>query len=310
MATSQDFANYVCGPRVHNRFLVYLFRSMTAEWRRLMAGSIHNTVYMPVFEQLCVTLPPIGEQIAIAEALVEVDALIESLEQLLAKKRQLKQGAMQELLTGKRRLPGFSDGWEIVRLGQIGQPFGGLTGKSKKDFGHGTARYITFMNVIKNVVIDGGMHECVDVAASEVQNCVARGDLLFNGSSETPEEVGLCALLNAEVNDLYLNSFCFGFRLRADIAASGLYLAYFFRSDAGRDLMRSLAQGATRYILSKTALLRLQFQAPAAAEQTAIATLLSDLDTELEAIETQLAKARHLKQGMAQALLTGRIRLV
>ena len=258
-----------------------------------------------------IAVPPSGvEQEAIAAALGDADALIESLEQLLAKKRQLKQGAMQELLTGKRRLPGFSDGWEIVRLGQIGQPFGGLTGKSKKDFGHGSARYITFMNVIKNVVIDGGMHECVDVAGSEAQNRVARGDLLFNGSSETPEEVGLCALLNAEVNDLYLNSFCFGFRLRADIAASGLYLAYFFRSHAGRDLMRSLAQGATRYNLSKTALLRLQFQAPAAAEQVAIATLLSDLDTELEAIEAQLAKARHLKQGMAQALLTGRIRLV
>ena len=90
----------------------------------------------------------VGEQRAIAEALSDTDALIESLEQLLAKKRQIKQGAMQELLTGKRRLSGFSGEWEIKQLGQLGSTFGGLTGKTKSDFGCGAARYITFMNIM------------------------------------------------------------------------------------------------------------------------------------------------------------------
>jgi len=119
MATSQDFANYVCGPNLCNRYLTHLFRYMAPEWKRLMAGSTHNTVYMPVFQGLQVLLPPVYEQEAIAEALGDTDALIESLEQLLTKKRHLKQGAMQELLSGTKRLLGFSGEWEVHRLGEV-----------------------------------------------------------------------------------------------------------------------------------------------------------------------------------------------
>jgi type I restriction enzyme S subunit len=119
MATSQDFANYICGPDICNRYLACLFRYMAPEWKRLMAGSTHNTVYMPVFQSLQVLLPPVIEQKTIAEALSNADALIESLEQLLTKKHHLKQGAMQELLTGKKRLPGFSGEWEVFRSSPV-----------------------------------------------------------------------------------------------------------------------------------------------------------------------------------------------
>lgn len=258
-----------------------------------------------------IALPPTkGEQEAIAEALSDADTLIESLGQLLAKKRQIKQGAMQELLTGKQRLPGFSGNWETTRLGQIGSTYGGLTGKSKQDFGHGPARFITFMNIMSNVVIDCASFDAVDVQPNESQNRAAKGDLFFNGSSETPEEVGMCAYLDADVQDVYLNSFCFGFRARIDASVDRLFLAYYFRSNQGRELLKSLAQGATRYNLSKTALLRVEFPLPKVEEQTAIATILSDMDTELTVLESRLTKARQLKQGMMQELLTGRIRLV
>lgn len=216
---------------------------------------------------------------------------------------------MQELLTGKRRLPGFSGEWEVKRLGEIGSTFGGLTGKIKQDFGRGAARYITFMNIMTNVVIDCGTFEFVDIKPTESQNRVARGDLFFNGSSETPGETGMCAVLAQDVQDVFLNSFCFGFRFRDGAPADGLYLAYFFRSAEGREILRSLAQGATRYNLSKTALLRIVFRLPQKPEQAAIAAMLSDMDAEITALETKLAKARHIKQGMMQELLTGRIRL-
>ena len=255
-------------------------------------------------------VPPAPEQRAIAEALSDADALIEFLEQLLVKKRQLKQGAMQELLTGKKRLPGFSGEWEVKWLGDIGATFSGLTGKTKHDFGHGAARYITFMNIMTNVVIDCGTFEFVDIKPTEAQNRVAKGDLFFNGSSETPEEVGMCAVLAQDVRDVFLNSFCFGFRFRDGAPADGLYLAYFFRSREGRELLKSLAQGATRYNLSKTALLKVVFPLPQRPEQTAIATILSDMDAEIAALETKLSKARQIKQGMMQELLTGRIRLI
>lgn len=251
-----------------------------------------------------------AEQEAIYEALNNADALIESLDQLIAKKRLIKQGVMQELLTGKRRLPGFSGEWEAKRLGDLGSTYGGLTGKTKADFGEGTSLYITFMNVMANVVIDCDIFEPVRVSSTESQNRAAKGDLFFNGSSETPEEVGLCSVLADSVANVYLNSFCFGFRFREKAKADGLYFAYYFRSREGRELLKSLAQGATRYNLSKTALLKVTFRLPSLEEQTAIGTILSEMDTELAALESRLAKARQIKQGMMQELLTGRIRLL
>ena len=259
---------------------------------------------------LPVTLPPLPEQRVIAEALSDVDALLGGLDRLIAKKRDLKQAAMQQLLTGQTRLPGFHGEWEVKRLGEIGATFGGLTGKTKDDFGEGTARYITFMNIMTNVVIDCSAFEPVKVSPAESQNRAMKGDLFFNGSSETPEEVAMCAVLLEDVHDVYLNSFCFGFRFRDGTEADGLFLAYYFRSKEGRELMKSLAQGSTRYNLSKIALLKSPLRLPSPSEQTAIAGVLSDMDAELAALEQRRDKTRVLKQGMMQELLTGRTRLV
>lgn len=310
MATSQDFANYICGPKLHNHFLVFLFRNMGRTWKSLMAGSIHNTIYMPVFKALQIILPPLHEQRAIATALSDVDALLGALERLIAKKRDLKQAAMQQLLTGKIRLPGFHGEWEFKALGDLGSTFGGLTGKTKADFGEGSGRYITFMNVMSNVVINCDAFERVKVSPTESQNRVMKGDLLFNGSSETPEEVALCSVLAEDVPNLFLNSFCFGFRFREAVETHGLFLAYYLRSKLGREMMKSLAQGSTRYNLSKVALLKSLLLLPRMSEQKAIAAVLSDMDAELASLEQRIAKTRTLKQGMMQELLTGRTRLL
>lgn len=254
--------------------------------------------------------PPIPEQLAIARALSDVDALLAGLDLLLAKKRDLKRAVTQQLLTGQTRLPGFHDEWEVKTLGKLGSTFGGLTGKTKADFGNGPAHYVTFMNVMTNVVIDCGSFERVRVSPTESQNRVMKGDLLFNGSSETPEEVAMCAVLTADVPDLFLNSFCFGFRFGPGVEADGLFLSYYFRSVVGRDLVKSLAQGSTRYNLSKGALLKAALRLPSPPEQTAIASVLSDVDAELAALEAQRDKTSDLKQAMMQELLTGKTRLV
>jgi type I restriction enzyme S subunit len=252
----------------------------------------------------------LSEQRAIAAVLSDVDALIAKLEALIAKKRNIQQAAMQQLLTGKTRLPGFSGEWEVKRLRDIGTTYSGLSGKTKADFGSGSAKYIPFLNVISNVVVDPTNLEMVRVDASEGQNQVQKGDLFFNGSSETPEEVGMCAVLLDDLQNVYLNSFCFGFRLHEGVGVNGLYLAYFFRSGQGRALLYSLAQGATRYNLSKREFLNLEIPSPDFEEQSAIAEVLSDMDAEIAALEARLEKTRALKQGMMQELLTGRIRLV
>lgn len=257
-----------------------------------------------------IRIPPLPEQRVITKALSDVDSLLRALKQLVAKKRDLKQAAMHQLLTGKIRLPGFHGEWEFRALGDLGSTFGGLTGKTKADFGEGPARYVTFMNVMSNVVINCDAFERVRVSPTESQNRVMKGDLLFNGSSETPEEVALCSVLTEDVPNLFLNSFCFGFRFREAVETDGLFLAYYLRSKSGRELMKSLAQGSTRYNLSKVALLKSPFLLPGMSEQKAIAAVLSDMDAELAALEQRLAKTRALKQGMMQELLTGRTRLL
>ena len=260
--------------------------------------------------KLRVQFPPIAEQRAIAEALSDVDALLNGLDRLIAKKRDLKQAAMQQLLTGQTRLPGFRGDWEVKRLGDLGMIYGGLTGKSKEDFGSGENFYVTFMGVMSNVVISRNDLDRVRVSSLESQNNVESGDLLFNGSSESPEEVAMCSLVTFDLPNLYLNSFCFGFRPKAAASFNGLFLTYLMRSGSGREMVKSLAQGSTRYNLSKGAMLNTLLRLPSEEEQTAIAQVLSDMDAELAALETRREKTRQLKQGMMQVLLTGRTRLV
>ncbi|NTW84473.1 MAG: restriction endonuclease subunit S [Chlorobiaceae bacterium] len=298
--------------KVIAEFLLAILNFKVSYWKTVASSSRKDpNITSKDIRDFPIALPPTkAEQESIAEALSDVDALIESLEQLIAKKRLIKRGVMQELLTGKKRLPGFSGEWEVKRLGDFGSTYGGLTNKEKSDFGKGSAYYVTFMNIMSNVVIDCDSFEKVIVTSGESQNRVIRGDLFFNGSSETPDEVGMCSFLSQDVQDLYLNSFCFGFRLRNIEEVNALFFAYYFRSSLGRQLIKSLAQGATRYNLSKTALLRVLFPIPSFEEQTAIAILLNDIDAEIAELERKLEKARKIKQGMMHNLLTGKIRLV
>lgn len=257
-----------------------------------------------IAKKLPIIVPPtIEEQTAIATALSNADALISSLEKLIAKKRMIKQGAMQKLLQPK-------EGWEVKKLGEVGKAYGGLSGKSKADFESGTYPYIPFMNIMSNPVIDTNYFDFVNINVGESQNGAQKGDLFFNGSSETPEEVGMCSVLLEDVPNLYLNSFCFGFRLNKDSKENGLYLSYFFRSIEGRKLFYSMAQGATRYNLSKSNFNKLEVKFPNPEEQTRIATILSDMDAEIGALEAKLEKYRKVKLGMMQNLLTGKIRLI
>ena len=294
-------------------FLEQFFKSEFLE-RQIRQRSKQGTVlnlHLEEIREFHIPLPANKvEQDKIATALSDVDALLGALDRLIAKKRDLKQAAMQQLLTGKTRLPGFEGEWDVKKFSQLGSTYGGLTGKSKNDFDGGNAYYITFTNVITNTVIDCSKFEKVNISSTELQNRTKMGDLLFNGSSETPEEVALCGVLQEEVSEVYLNSFCFGFRFREGFEADGLFFAYFFRSIEGREIIKSLAQGSTRYNLSKTAFLKTQFRLPSFHEQKAIADVLSDMDAELTALTQRRDKTQVLKQGMMQELLTGRTRLL
>lgn len=290
------------------RFIYYLYTYVNLE--KFATGSGVPTLNRNDVHSFEVLVPSCSEQKSIAEALSDTDNLIQSIENLIDKKRKIKQGAMQNLLTGKKRLPGFSGEWRKVKVSDIGYAYGGLSGKSKSDFDGGNKPYITFLNVMNNTIIEINSLRYVRIKASESQNRVNTGDLIFNTSSETPEEVGMCSVLLGRIEELYLNSFCFGFRIYDQNLFDPLYLAYFFRSNEGRKLFYSLAQGATRYNLSKNLFYKIEFKHPSIQEQKAIAQVLSDMDAEIEALEEKLEKVKNIKQGMMQELLTGRIRLI
>lgn len=312
-----SFSGFVLRGRPRNNSLQVEYCQYCFSTKTIRTAIINSCTYTTraltngkVLSKIAIPIPPKSEQARIATTLSSVDNLISELEKLIEKKRAIKQGAMQQLLTGKRRLKGFSEPWVEKKLGQIGKTYNGLTGKTKDDFGVGSALYITFLNVLNNPTLKPNLFEHVNVKEGEKQSHAVKGDLFFNTSSETPEEVGICSMLDTDMENLYLNSFCFGYRLLDENVAPE-YLAYYFRSSEGRKLMTLLAQGVTRFNLSKSAFNKASIKIPASRkEQMAIASVFSSMDREIEEIEAKRGKYIAIKQGMMQQLLTGKIRLI
>lgn len=253
---------------------------------RLYNDNIRTKIHIPV--------PSLPEQQAIATALSDADELIGSLEKLIAKKRQIKQGAMQELLTGKKRLPGFTGEWEVKKLGellkfQVGFPFSSQYFNEK---GNG-------LRLVKNRDLKSDDQPFFYSGDYNCAYLVNNGDVLVGMDGDFMP----ClwnkgeALLNQRIG-----------RIQSGSDLSLVFVSYW--------LIKPLKE--IEYATSSTTVKHLSHQdvenihkaPPALPEQTAIAEVLSDMDAEIEALETKLAKARQVKQGMMQELLTGNIRLV
>ena len=258
--------------------------------------------------KLPVLIPPLPEQKKIAKILSTWDKAITTTEQLIANSQQQKKALMQQLLTGKKRLAGFSGEWEELTLDSLGKTFGGLTGKSKEDFGTGKP-YIPYMNIFKSGKIDVNGFDLVNITEDEKQNPVKYGDMFFTTSSETPNEVGMSSVLLDEVNDVYLNSFCFGFRLHNFELLDPDFAQFLFRGAVVRRKISALAQGATRYNLSKIQMLKIILELPPIKEQQKIAQVLSSADQEIETLQQKLNFLEEEKKALMQQLLTGKRRV-
>lgn len=198
--------------------------------------------------------------------------------------------------------------WSKVQLKNIGNTFTGISGKNKDDFGFGKP-YIPYLNIFNNAIIKDDHFDYVNIKDNETQEKVKYGDIFFTTSSETPEEVGMCSVYLGNSQELYLNSFCFGFRLTNDIDFSPIYLAELFRSNVGRRTIFKLAQGATRYNLSKTSLLKENIFVPPFKQQQKIAEILSTWDEAIFILKQTSETLRDRNKGLAQQLLTGKKRL-
>lgn len=189
-------------------------------------------------------------------------------------------------------------------LGELGFTFAGLSGKTQKDFGRGKA-FIPFMNIMTNGKIDPKFMGLVEIAPNERQNAVQKGDLFFTTSSETPEEVGMTSVLLEEIDECYLNSFCFGFRLFNFDDLLPEFAPYLFRGNAVRKQIINLGQGYTRFNLPKTELLKkLKLELPSKPEQRKISEILTKADSIIEKTQAAIAKYKVIKQGMLQDLFT------
>ncbi len=271
-----------------------------------MAGNAITRLTLEKIKKLRFPIPPtLAEQQAIAEALSDVDAFIESLEQLIAKKRHIKQGAMQELLTGKKRLPGFGGEWEVKRLGELGSFLkgGGVTKDQAQSGPLPCIRYGEIYTRHNDFVRQ--FHSWISRGVASTATRLKRGDILFAGSGETKEEIGKCI---AYVNDTEAYAGGDIVILRTE-RADPLFLGYYLNTASINRQKASRGQGDAVVHISSTALSEIRGIFPTLPEQTAIAAILSDMDAEIVALEAKLAKARQIKQGMMRELLTGRIRI-
>jgi len=309
LIASTGFA-VITAKKCTNEYLFqYLFSSgIERQFYQLLVGSNYPAINSSDVRKLKIPLPPLPEQKAIAQVLSTADASIHTTEKLIAQKELRKKWLMQQLLTGKKRLNGFGGEWKEYHLGSLGETYTGLTGKIKDDFGEGKP-YIPYLNIFNNARIDVSNFDFVKITVSDNQNKVKYGDIFFTVSSETPDEVGMASVMLDEIEELYLNSFCFGFRLYDFNILVPEFSSYFLRADAFRTEIYKLSQGATRFNLSKNKLMKLNIVLPPKDEQTAIAQVLQAADKEISLLKAKAEKLREQKKGLMQQLLSGKKRI-
>lgn len=289
------------------KFAFYLFQ--TREFRDfislILAGSSINNLKPSDIESAEFQIPNRNEQRAIAEVLSDVDGLIDSLDTLIVKKRAIKQSIMQQLLTGKTRLPGSSGAWETKRLGEIASFFKGSSLFTKADMSvdgkrrciHYGELFTTYGECITEVLHGTDRAEAFFLSVSN--------DVLMPASDVTPNGLATASCLSA--SDIILGGDILVIRVPANII-NGVFLAYVIRINHNQ--VMQLVSGTTVYHLYSRDMANFTFVAPSVQEQNAIVRVLSDMDAEITALEQRRDKTRAIKQGMMQQLLTGRVRLV
>lgn len=275
------------------------------------ALSMHN------LRKIFFPLPSIAEQEAIAEALSDADALIEALEQLIAKKRLIKQGVMQELLTGKRRLPGLSGKWELKKFSDLFNFSGGVSA-SRDQLSTDGYCYLHYGDIHMS------SKTYIDVE-SEFQSLpklnisfkkippyalLEDGDVVFVDASEDDEGTSRHVVIKNKAQTPYISGLHTIVAKRKTNELDPIYLQHCFQTRAIKEQFHFYAVGTKVSGISKGNIGKLMMPVPVLSEQTAIATVLNDMDSEITALEVKLTKLRQIKQGMMQELLTGRVRLI
>ena len=316
-ACNQQINAVVPNKGVSEKYLYYLFEHSKSYLLSNSGITATRIISKTDFEILPFPLPPTPvEQEAIASALGDADGLIESLERLIAKKRAIKQGAMQELLTGRRRLPGFKGEWTTKTLGELFNFSGGYSASRDQlsSTGHCYLHYgdiHTSSKTYIDVQAESQNIPRLNIPLTKVSpaSLLDDGDVVFVDASEDDEGTSKHVVVINKGNVPYISG------LHTIVAKAKTdelvheYRRYCFQTTAIRQQFLFYAVGTKVTGISKKNIGKLTMPVPLKNEQTSIAAVLSDMDAEIAALEGKLEKARAIKQGMMQELLTGRIRL-
>lgn len=246
----------------------------------------------------------IGEQSKIGVLFKQLDNLITLHQCKYDKLVNVKKSLLEKMFPSdgdkvpKIRFKGFTDTWEQRKLGDIGKTFTGLSGKTSNDFGHGEGRFVTYMNVFSNAIANPVMVEPIEIDTK--QSSVKYGDVFFTTSSETPDEVGMSSIWLENAPNTYLNSFCFGFRPKVEI--DSVYLAYALRSDSFRKKVILLAQGISRYNISKNKVMELELLLPSLTVQHHIGNCFLKLDDLITLHQRKLEKLKCIKKSLLEKM--------
>jgi len=297
------------------KFLCHFINSKTKKLREDIAtGNGQPNLNTGLIRGIVVPFPSLSEQAAIAEALSDFDALLSSLDALIAKKRDIKQAAMQQLLTGKTRLPGFKGEWVVTRLGDHATLIrNGVYSRAELSI-DGSIKYLHYGDIHTSGAVHLNPSEAIMPFLSTDKAVrlgrLVSGDLVFVDATEDLAGVGKSVeIVGAEGTELVAGLHTIAVRFDKKILADGFKAYLQFIPEFGAHL-RSLAAGTKVLSTNRGHIASAEIALPSVAEQTAIAELLSDMDAELAALEARRDKTRLLKQGMMQELLTGKTRLV
>lgn len=306
---NQHIALVRLGPdKVNTKYLGYFLASESSQrhFRAITDQGAKAGMGLAGVRAIRAAFPPVPEQNAIATALSDVDALIAKLDQLIAKERDLKQAAMQELLTGRRRLPGFSGEWELKALGDClsARPTYGINAPAVP-FSDSLPTYIRITDIDEAGWFCPQPPVSVNSAFSG-KYILGEGDVVF---ARTGASVGKSYRFRSEDGRLVFAGFLIRVQPDRSILLSEFLAAYALTAMYW-NWVRIMSMRSGQPGINGNEYAELPLSVPSLPEQAAIATVLSDMDAEIAALEARRDKTKLLKQGMMQELLTGRIRLV
>lgn len=288
---ADDCLCITCPKYISNKFVYYnLVNKQYLLKSKVRKASVPRLSRSAV-EKIEIPLPPIEVQNEIVRILDKFDSLAAELQA-----RQKQYEYYRDKLLTFTKIGGGTQGVTWMKMSEIGCFFGGLSGKSKADFGNGNCKYITYMNVYNNLETDLNTNDLVSIGSDEKQNKLALGDVLFTGSSETPEECGMSSVICKEPPEiLYLNSFCFGYRLNDTTMFNPHFAKHLYRCNQMRKQIIKTANGVTRFNVSKKKFGNIMIPVISIEEQERIAAILDRferLTTDLQAGLPAEIKAR------------------